>query len=65
MTESAEQAVVARSPIGVSEHDMPGGWRVIVARVGELARRTWYFHSNDDARHQEALRRQAREWTDA
>jgi hypothetical protein len=58
---SADASVKERSPLGVSEHDMTPGWRVIVARRIDQAR-TWYFHINDDKRLAAALRRQADEW---
>ena len=32
-TPTAEQAAVARAPIGVSDEAMTGAWRVIIARV--------------------------------
>lgn len=58
---SADQAAIARSPEGISEHAMTGAWRVIIARAGEAAR-TWYFHENDDQRHKAVLHKQATEW---
>lgn len=58
MRESAEAAVIARADDGVSDHEMTSGWRVIVARRGERSA-TWYYHSNDDARHRSALRAEA------
>jgi hypothetical protein len=58
MTQSAEQAVISRSPDGVSDHEMTSGWRVIVARKGERCA-TWYYHSNDDKRLPSALRIEA------
>ena len=32
-TPTAEQAAVARAPIGVSDEAMTGAWRVIIGRV--------------------------------
>lgn len=58
---TAEQAVIAKSPMGVSEHDMPGGWRVIVARTANDAR-TYYHHSSEPAAHIDVLRKWAREF---
>ena len=66
---SAEQAAVARSPIGVSDEAMTGAWRVIIARVpGVIIARvpdryvTYYYHENDDARLKAALKLQAERW---
>lgn len=56
-----EASIVARAPIGVSEHDAPGAWRAIVART-ENASRAWYHGRTDDPRHVEVMRRAAREW---
>lgn len=55
---SAEKAIVARSPDGVTTHDMGTGWHVIVAKCGER-RATWHYHTNDDARIALALKREA------
>ena len=59
--QSAEEAAISRADQGISEHDMPGGWRVLIARKGEKAS-TWYFHTNDDKRLAEALRKCAWRW---
>ena len=58
---SLEASIVARAPIGVSEHDAPGAWRVIVAR-SERGARVWYHGRNDDPRHVEITRQAARDW---
>lgn len=58
---SAEQAAVARSPIGVSDEAMTGAWRVIIARVPDRYV-TYYYHENDDARLRAALQLQAERW---
>ena len=58
---SAEQAAVARSPIGVSDEAMMGGWRVIIARVPDRYV-AYYYHENDDARLRAALQLQAERW---
>lgn len=58
---TAEQSVIARSPFGISDHAMPGAWRVIVARREDGAR-TWYYHTNDDPRIAASLRRYAEEF---
>lgn len=55
---SAENAIIARSPDGVTNHDMGTGWRVIVARRGERVA-TWYHHVNDDKRLAESQMRDA------
>ena len=58
---TAEQAVVARAPIGVSDEAMTGAWRVIIARVpGRYV--AYYYHKNDDARLRVALKLQAERW---
>ena len=58
---SAEQAAVARSPIGVSDEAMTGAWRVIIARVpGRYV--AYYYHESDDARLRAALQLQAERW---
>lgn len=58
---SLEASIVARAPIGVSEHDAPGAWRVIVARTATRSR-AWYHGRNDDPRYVEITHRAAREW---
>ena len=58
---TAEQAAVARAPIGVSDEAMMGAWRVIIARVHDRYV-TYYYHENDDARLKAALRLQAERW---
>ena len=60
-TPTAEQAAVARAPIGVSDEAMTGAWRVIIARVpGRYV--AYYYHENDDARLRVALKLQAERW---
>ena len=63
-TESAEQSVVRRSPDGITTHEMPGGWRVIVARLGE-AYQAWYYHGNDDPRIVASCESAATRWVEA
>ncbi len=58
---SAEQAALARSPIGVSDQAMTGAWRVIIARVPDRYV-AYYYHENDDARFRVALRAQGERW---
>lgn len=59
---SMEDVVIARAtPNAVTEHDMTGSWRVIVARYAG-ASRTWYYHTNDDPRFPAVLRRNAHDW---
>lgn len=58
---SLEDSIIARAPVGVSEHDAPGPWRVIVARTAN-ASRAWYHGRNDDPRYVDVLRRAAGEW---
>lgn len=58
---TADQAAISRSPLGVTEHDMTPGWRVIVARRADISR-TFYHHVNDDKRLIEALRQAAQSW---
>ncbi len=58
---TAEQAAVARAPIGVSDQAMTGAWRVIIARVPDRYV-TYYYHENDDARLKVALMAQAERW---
>ena len=60
-TPTAEQAAVARAPIGVSDEAMTGAWRVIIARVPERYI-AYYYHENDDARLKAALKLQAGRW---
>ena len=57
----AEQAAVARAPIGVSDAAMTGAWRVIIARVPDRYV-TYYYHENDDPRLRVALKLQAERW---
>jgi len=57
-TPTAEQAAVARAPIGVSDEAMTGAWRVIIARVPDRYM-AYYYHENDDARLRVALKLQA------
>lgn len=62
---TADEAVKARAPLGVTEHAMfPPRWRVIVARRPDKSR-TFYYDENDDPRLLAALRRQAAEWVAA
>ena len=63
-TPTAEQAAVARAPIGVSDEAMTGAWRVIIARVPDRYV-TYYYHENDDARLRGALKLQAERWVTA
>jgi hypothetical protein len=58
---TAEQAAVARAPVGVSDEAMTGSWRVIIARVPDRYM-TYYYHENDDARLRVALKHQAERW---
>jgi hypothetical protein len=58
---SAEQAAVARSPIGVSDEAMTGAWRVIIGRVPDRYV-AYYYHENDDVRLRAALKLQAERW---
>ena len=58
---SAEQAAVARAPLGVSDEAMTGAWRVIIARAPERYV-AYYYHENDDAHLKMALRDQAERW---
>ena len=60
-TPTAEQAAVARAPIGVSDEAMTGAWRVIIARVPDRYV-AYYYHKNDDARLRVALKLQAERW---
>jgi len=57
-SEAAEKAIVARSTNGVTEHNMGTGWHVIVAKHNDLCA-TWYYHTNDDPRIRDALKRDA------
>lgn len=58
---SAEQAAVARAPMGVSDEAMTGAWRVIIGRApGRYV--AYYYHESDDARLKAALRAQAGRW---
>lgn len=58
---SAEQAAVARAPLGISDEAMMGAWRVIIGRVpGRYV--AYYYHDADDARLKVALRAQAERW---
>ena len=61
-TPTAEQAAVARAPIGVSDEAMTGAWRVIIARVPDDRYMAYYYHENDDARLKAALKLQAERW---
>ncbi len=58
---SAEQAAVARAPLGVSDEAMTGAWRVIIARAPDRYV-TYYYHQNDDPRLKKALTLQAERW---
>ena len=58
---SAERTVAARSKDGVNAHDMPGGWRVVVARLGERYQ-AWYHHTNDDPRIIASVMNAAERW---
>ena len=58
---TADEAVRSRSPVGVTDHEMTSGWRVIVARH-EHQSRTWYYHQNDDWRHKADVRKIADDW---
>ena len=60
-TPTAEQAAVARAPIGVSDEAMTGAWRVIIGRVPDRYV-AYYYHENDDVRWKVALRAQAERW---
>jgi hypothetical protein len=60
-TPTAEQSIVARAPMGVSDAAMIGTWRVIIARVPDCYM-TYYYHENDDARHRVALMLRAERW---
>ena len=60
-TPTAEQAAVARAPIGVSDEAMTGAWRVIIGRVPDRYV-AYYYHENDDVRWKVALRAQAGRW---
>jgi len=60
-TPTAEQAAVARAPIGVSDEAMTGAWRVIIARVPDRYV-TYYYHENDHPRLRLALRARAERW---
>lgn len=65
MTPTEEQSVRAKASDGVTEHDLSGGWRVIVARCGERIA-TWYHHRDDDKRliagQRAAARRRSESW---
>ncbi len=61
---TAEQAAVARAPIGVSDEAMTGAWRVIIARVPDRYV-AYYYHNNDDARLKPALKLQAIRWVES
>lgn len=50
--------VSAMSPSGISDHNMSGGWRVIVAKHGEHIA-NWYYHTGDSPRIKIALRYEA------
>ena len=61
MSISAKHSTQARAPLGVSEHDMAGGWIAVIARRADSAR-SWYYKRGDDPRLLVALRKQAHEW---
>lgn len=64
MTKSAEQSAVDRAEFGVSDVQMTGPWRAIIARV--LGRYSVsYYHENDDTRLSAALWRNANAWFSA
>lgn len=62
-TPTAEQAGVARAPMGVSDAAMTGtgSWRVIIGRVPD-SYVAYYYNENDDARLRVALKLQAERW---
>jgi hypothetical protein len=60
-TPTAEEAAVARAPMGVSDAAMTGAWRVIIGRVpGRYV--TYYYNENDDARLRVALKLRVERW---
>lgn len=59
--QSADDAVRGRAPEGISTHDMPGGWKVLVAKCGERSR-TWYYAVGSDPRYIRSLEIGAQRW---
>jgi hypothetical protein len=60
-----EQVKLNISPAGISEHEMTGAWRVIIARRDNGQVRTWYFHANDAPAWRDALHTAATRWMTA
>jgi len=62
---SIEQSKIAIAPVGISEHEMTGAWRVIIARRNNGQSETWYFHANDAPAWRDALHKAATRWMKA
>ena len=59
--QSAEDAAISRAPEGVSEQEMTGAWRVLIAKHG-TKHRARYYHTGNDKRSIEALRKAMNDW---